>query len=172
MFLSFCISSSAVWISMKLRGDPVSANQLSLLLFLKVVCMIISPCGVVLFRSWFLMSLKSLSMRLILFQSSISSVMYIVGSGSIVSISSSSSSNGGAIVWLSSSFMFFTFLVCCCCCVCWNCPLFFGSGGICDLHIFAKCPGFLNMLNCEIFAGQLLLWLGVKNPPHLQHCGY
>ena len=28
------------------------------------------------------------------------------------------------------------------------------------------------MLHCDIFAGQLLLSLGVNEPPHLQHCGY
>ena len=28
------------------------------------------------------------------------------------------------------------------------------------------------MLHCDILAGQLLLWLGVNEPPHLQHCGY
>ena len=101
------------------------------------------------FNSEFLMFLKSLSIRLILFQSSIKSVMDIVGSGSIVSVWSSSSS-GGSIVWLSSSFIFFTFLVCVCC-LCEYSPLFLGSGGICDLHIFAKCPGV--MLHCDTLQG-------------------
>ena len=156
---------------MKLRGDPVFANQFSLFLFYSVVCVIISSCGVVLFNSSFLTSLKSLLIKLILFQSSISSAIYIVGSGSFVSSSSSSSFRGGSITWLSSSFMFFTFLVCVCC-LCWYCPLFLGSVGICDLHFFKKCPGFLNMLPCDIFAGQLFLWLGVKDTPHLQPCGY
>ena len=66
--------------------------------------------------------------------------MYIVGSGSIISVSSSSSS-GGSISWLSVSFMLFAFLNCVVC-LCVYCPLFLGNGGICDLHIFAKCPCF------------------------------
>ena len=171
MCLSFSNSFSAVLMSMKLRGDPVSGNQLSVFLIFSVIFMIISPCGVALFSSEFLMFLKSLSIRLILFQYSvISSVMYIVGSGSIVSVLQSSSSRGGSIVCLSSSFIFFTFLVCVWC-LCGYCPLFFGSGGICDLHIFAKCPGFLQMFKCDNFAMQLLLWLSVNDPPHFQHCG-
>ena len=51
MFLSFWIRSSAVWMPMKLRGYPVSANQFMMFLFLSVVCMIISPCGVMWFVS-------------------------------------------------------------------------------------------------------------------------
>ena len=137
---------------MKVRGDPVSANQLSLLLFFKVVCMIISPCAVVLFRSWFLMSLKSLSMRSILFQSCIRSVMYtlvldllFLFHPVLLLMMVILLDCPPLLCSLRFLFVVVVFL--------WNFPLFFGSGGICDLHIFAKCPGFLHMLHCEIFAG-------------------
>ena len=144
--------------STKLRGDPVSGNQLSVFLIFSVVCMIFSPCGVALFSSEFLMFLKSLSIRLILFQYSvISSVMYIVGSGSIVSVLQSSSSRGGSIVCLPSSFIFFTFLVCVCC-LCGYCPLFLGSGSICDLHIFAVSWFFYKCLIVMVLQGNC--WCG------------
>ena len=114
MLLSFCMMSSAVLISTKLRGDPVSASQLSLFLFFSVVCMMISSLGVDLYISEFQLFPNFLFLiMIILFQSSISSVMYIVVSESIVSVSSSSSS-GGSISWLSDSFMFFYVFGLCC----------------------------------------------------------
>ena len=151
---------------MELRGDPVLANQIMMFLFLSFVCMIIYPWGVIFFISVFSMFLKSLSIRLIVFQFSINSVMYIVGSGSLVSISSSSSS-GGSISCVSSSFIFFTFLVCECC-LCGYCPLFLGSGVIYDLHNFAKCPLFFTYVALWYFCWAIVVVIRCEQSPALR----
>ena len=63
--------------------DIDEAREFVMLLFFGFICMNISPFGVVLFVLIFLMFLKSPSMRFVLFQSSINSVMYLVDSGQL-----------------------------------------------------------------------------------------
>ena len=88
---------------MKLRGDPVSANQFSMFLFLSVVCMIISPGYAVYLRVFdvFEISFNKIDCApvFLLFR-------YVHCGFWICCLEFVFSSIGGSIVWVLCSFIF------------------------------------------------------------------